>query len=82
MSRKKKKLRQRLTSCEHQSDKRTAEFIIRRLDDVQEQVYDLLADLRAFEHYGEIEDASWCLNLLQRLKRKYRRFVENGVWED
>ncbi len=79
---KRTKHRKWLASCEHKSDKRTAEFVVRRLDEVQEQIGDLIPDLRTFEHYSEIEDAGWCLMLLQRLKKKYREFVENGVWAD
>ena len=86
MSRKDKKLKKKrrkwLASCEHKSDKRTAEFVVRQLGELQEQLCDLIPDLRTFEHYSEIEDAGWCLMLLQRLKKKYREFVENGVWEE
>ena len=80
---KKKRKRQKwIRSCEHRSDKRTAEFVVRRLEELQEQLSDLIPELRTFEHYSEIEDIGWCLMLLQRLKKKYRKFAENGVWED
>ena len=65
----KKKHKKCLASCEHKSDKRTAEFVVRRLDELQEQICDLIPDLRIFEHYSEIEDVGWCLMLLQRLKK-------------
>jgi hypothetical protein len=78
----KKKERKRLASCEHKSDRRTAEFVARQLDVVQEQLCDLIADMRTFEHYSEIEDASWCLRMLQQLKKKYRNFADDGVWPE
>jgi hypothetical protein len=77
-----KKHRKWLKGCEQRSDRRTAEFLARQLGDVQEQLCDLINDMRTFEHYSEIEDAGWCLMLMQRLKRKYRKFAEDGVWPE
>ena len=77
-----KKRRKWLKSCEHRSDQRTAEFLARQLGEVQEQLYDLMSDMRTFEHYSEIEDAGWCLMTMQKLKRKYRNFAEDGVWPE
>jgi len=71
-----------LNSCEHKSDRRTAEFLTRQLAEAQDHLADLINDLRTFEHYSEIEDIGWCLMLMQRLKRKYRKFAEDGVWPD
>jgi hypothetical protein len=71
---------EKVESCEHKSERRTAAFITRRLDGVQDQLFDLMADMRTFEHYSEIEDVGWCLMLMQRLKHKYRSFAEDGVW--
>jgi len=82
MSRKNKRRRKIVQSCEHQSDRRTAQFLARQLGEVQEQLCDLISDMRTFEHYSEIEDASWCLMLLQKLKTKYRKFGEDGQWPD
>jgi len=82
MSHKNKKHRKWAAGCEHRSDKRTAEFLAGRLADLQEQLCDLIPDMRVFEHYGEIEDCGWCLRVLQRQKEKYRSFAENGVWNN
>ena len=81
-NRKQKRHKKWTASCEHKSDRRTAEFVARQLGDVQDQLCDLINDMRTFEHYSEIEDAGWCLMLMQRLKRKYRKFAEDGVWPD
>jgi hypothetical protein len=78
----KKKEKRRLAGCEHKSDQRTAEFLVSQLSEVQEQLCDLINDMRTFEHYSEIEDAGWCLMLMQRLKKKYRKFAEDGVWPE
>jgi len=78
----KKKRTKWIKSCEHKSDQRTAEFLVQQLGDVQEQLCDLIADMRTFEHYSEIEDVGWSLMLLQKLKRKYRKFADDGVWSD
>ena len=82
MSKKRKQEKKWLKSCEHRSEKRTADFLARQLGEVQEQLCDLIADMRTFEHYSEIEDAGWCLRLMQRLKRKYRKFADDGVWPE
>jgi hypothetical protein len=74
--------KEELKSCEHRSDKRTAEFVVRRLGGIQEELSDLIPDLRTFEHYDEIENLSWSLRLLQRIKDKYQGFADRGVWED
>ena len=77
-----KKRTKRIKSCEHKSDRRTAEFLVQQLGDLQDQLCDLIADMRTFEHYSEIEDAGWCLMLMQALKRKYRTFADDGVWPE
>jgi hypothetical protein len=74
--------KEELKSCEHRSDKRTAEFVARRLGGIQEELSDLIPDLRTFEHCDEIETVSWSLQSLQRIKRKYERFTDRGIWED
>ncbi len=81
---KKERKRQRkwLESCEHKSDRRTADFLARELNQLQDQLCDLISDMRTFEHYSEIEDAGWCLMMMQRLKRKYRTFADDGVWPE
>jgi hypothetical protein len=86
MSKKNKKQEKRrkkwVAGCEHKSDRRTADFLARELGGLQEQLCDLISDMRTFEHFSEIEDAGWCLNLMQRLKRKYRKFADDGTWPE
>ena len=77
-----KRERKRLASCEHRSDKRTADFVVRQLRCVQDELADLLAELRTFGHFSEMEDLTWCLMLLERVRKKYAAFAENGVWPE
>ena len=78
----KKRSRKWLKRREQESDKRTAAFVANRLEEVQETLSDLMADMRTFEHYFDMEWAVFCLRMLQRIKRKYRSFADNGVWPD
>ena len=78
----KKRQKKWLESCERKSERRTADFVARKLADAQEQICDLIADLRTFEHYSEIEDAGWCLRIMQQLKQKYRKFADDGIWPE
>ena len=81
-NKKQKKQRKWIESCERRSDRRTAEYLAKELDDLQERMCDLIADIRTFEHYSEVEDVGWCLMLMQRLKKKYRKFAEDGAWPE
>ena len=83
MGRKQKKLRKkRLAALEHRSDERTAQFLARRLGDIQQDLGDLIADLRTFDHYEQVVDLGLCMWSLQRVKRKYEKFADKGAWED
>jgi len=83
MSRKEaKRERKWLASCEHRSDKRTAKFLVQQIRCVQDDLADLLAEFRAFGHFSEMEDLTLCLLLLDRPRKKYAAFVENGFWPE
>jgi hypothetical protein len=77
-----KRERKRLASCEHRSDKRTAKFLVRQIRSVQDDLADLLAEFRAFGHFSEMEDLTLCLLLLDRPRKKYAAFADNGVWPE
>ena len=77
---KKKNKKKLLSSPEHCSDRRTAQFVSHRISEIQDQLFDLLADLKTFEHHSEIEDVGWCLRMLQQVRTKYQKFIEDGVW--
>ena len=77
-----KRERKRLASCEHRSDKRTAEFVARQIRCVQDDLADLLPEFRAFGHFSEMEDLTWCLLMLDKARKKYAAFADNGVWPE
>ena len=77
-----KKRGKRVAAFERAADERTARFVAARLEDIQDDLSDLLADLRTFDHYEEVVDVGLCLWRLQDVKRKYEKFAEKGAWED
>ena len=77
-----KRERKRFASCEHRSDKRSAEFVVRQIRGLQDDLADLLAEFRAFGHFSEMEDITLCLLLLDRGRKKYAAFAENGAWPE
>lgn len=82
MNRKRSRIRRRrCVTCEQRSDRRTAEYIVRRIDQVQEDLSDLMPDLQSFQHYSEMEDLGWALRILQNLKQRYDRFAASGFWD-
>ena len=81
---KKRKLRRerKLSKVEERSDRRSAEFLARRLDEIQTDVSDLIPDLQVFEHYFEISMVSLILRLIGDMKKKYERRSEGRSWDD
>jgi hypothetical protein len=82
MGRKEKKRRKQLAAFERRADERTARFVAARLEDIQQDLADLLADLRTFDHYEQVVDVGLCMWRLQDVKRKYEKFAEKGAWDD
>lgn len=82
MGKKNQKQKKWIAECERRSAKRSSEFVAKQLEEMRDQLCDLLNEFRVFDHYSEIEDASWCLRVFDKLRKKYRTFVGRGVWED
>ena len=82
MGRKGHKDRKRLAAFERRADERTARFVAGRLGDIQQELADVLADLRAFDHYEQVVDVGLCLWRLEGVKRRYEKFAEKGAWDD
>ena len=80
--RNKKRKKKRQAALEHASDERTAKFLAGRLGQIQEDLGDLMADLRTFDHYEQVVDVGLCMYALQRVKRKYEKFADKGAWDD
>ena len=79
---KKRKRKKRLALFERKADERTARFLAGRLGEIQDDLVDLLADLRTFDHYEQVVDLSLCVWRLQDVKRKYEKFADKGAWEE
>ena len=78
----KKHSRKKLRKWEKQSDKRTAEFLVRRLDEIQTDLGDLIPDLQSYNHYHEVMYVSLCVRLLMELRKKYQKHADGHPWED
>jgi hypothetical protein len=78
----KKEEQEQSADYQQKSERRTAAFLARRLGDAQDHLYDLLPDLRTFDHYEEMDDLTFCMRFLQKLKSKYRKFADDGVWPE
>ena len=79
---KKKRRQKRLALFERKADERTARFLAGRLGEIQDDLVDLLADVRTFDHYEQVVDLGLCLWRLQQVKRKYEKFADEGAWGD
>lgn len=82
MAKKHKKDKKRQAVFERRADERTARFLVDRLGEIQQDLADLLADLRTFDHYEQVVDVGLCMWRLQGVKRKYEKFAEKGAWDD
>ena len=82
MGKKHKRKKKAHAVFERKADERTARFVAARLEDIQQDLSDLLADLRTFDHYEQVVDVGLCMWRLQEVKRKYEKFAEKGAWED
>jgi hypothetical protein len=72
--------RRRPITVEQRSDRRTAEFVAKRLEMIIEDLSDLFAEFKSFDHYVEIRDLGWVLRELAEIKDKYESFCDSGVW--
>ena len=67
---------------EMQSDKRTAEFLVRRLGEIQDELADLLPDFRSMNRFDEVLYLGFILSSVQSLSKKCRKLAEQGTWEE
>jgi hypothetical protein len=82
MGKKHRHKKKRQSAFERRADERTARFVAARLGDIQQDLADLLIDLRTFDHYEQVVDVGPCMWRLQDVKRKYEKFADKGAWED
>jgi hypothetical protein len=74
--------RKKLRKLEERSDRRTADFLARRLEVLEEDLGELIPDLQSLSHYGPIGSVSHCLRTVADLKKRYRKFAVGHPWQD
>ena len=82
MSKRHKIPRKKLRKLEERSDRRTADFVARRLESIEEELGDVIPDLQTFNHYCQIGQVSYCLRLLKEMQKKYRKYADGHTWDD
>jgi hypothetical protein len=82
MSKKERKRRRKIRKIEERSDRRTAEFLMHRLEEVQTEVGDLIPDLQTFEHWCEIAQLTFVIRMLKDMRKKYRKIVDGQAWQE
>ena len=82
---KKRKIRQRLSpdaQWELRCDKRSAEFVARMLEEMQEDLADLLPELRTLKRYHEMQSLTYVLSGMENLRSRCQKFVDTGAWTE
>lgn len=79
---KKTKKREKIRKLQERSDRRSAEFLVSRFETLEDELADLLPDLRMFSHYTQILELSVILRLVKGLKKKYRKMSDGCSWQD
>ena len=67
---------------EARADRRTATFITQRLEEIQEELCDLIPDLKTFGHFDQIGRLMWAVDYLHDLHKKYRKLASGYSWDD
>lgn len=67
---------------EARADRRTASFITQRLEEIQEELCDLIPDLKTFGHFDQIGRLMWAVDYLHDLQKKYRKLSDGFTWEE
>lgn len=71
-----------LKKVEERSDRRTADFVVRRLDGIETDLGDLIPDLQTFNDFVEISQMTWCIRFLRDIRKKYQKRADGSMWED
>jgi hypothetical protein len=82
VSKKERKRRKKIAKIDKRSDRRTAEFVMRRIEEIQTELGDLIPDLQTFEHWCEISQMSYIIRLLKDMRKKYHRISNGHSWEE
>jgi hypothetical protein len=82
MRKKERKRRKKIKKIEERSDRRTAEFVMRRIEEIQTELGDLVPDLQTFEHWCEIAQLTFVIRLLKEIRKKYRKIADGQTWQE
>ena len=74
--------KKKLKKFEKRSDKRTADYVVRQLEDISSQLNDLIPDMQTFSKYCDISVTAFCLQLLDGMKKRYEKISEGNTWKD
>jgi hypothetical protein len=67
---------------DERSTQRTAEFIVGRLEIIQEDIGDLIAEFRALEKFDHIITAACTVRDLEGLRKTYKKMADGHTWEE
>jgi hypothetical protein len=82
VSKKNKKRRRKIAKFQERSDRRTADFLVRRIEEIQTELGDLIPDLQTFDHWTEIAQTTYCIRMLEEIRKKYRKVADGHVWKE
>jgi hypothetical protein len=81
MSKKARKLR-REKKLDERCDKRSADFVVRQLQTIENSLADLIPDMQSLSRYDDITYTSLCLGVLKRLRKGYKKIADGQTWRD
>jgi hypothetical protein len=82
VSKKDKKRRKKIAKLQERSDRRTADFVVRRIEEIQTEFADLIPDLQTFDHWAEIAHVTYCIRFLDEIRKKYRKVADGCTWKE
>lgn len=81
MGKKEKQLR-RERKFDEQSDARTADFIMRRLDGIESDLSDLVPDVQTLRRYDDMTTLAHLLCNVKRLRKHYKKLADGFSWRE
>ena len=77
-----KQERKKRTKWDERSDKRSAEYILRRMDTIKEDLGDLIAEFKAFDQYDHVLLGAHCIRIMDGMRQKYRKIADGQPWQE
>ena len=67
---------------DERSTQRTAEFLVGRLDAIQDDIGDLIAEFRALDKFDHIILAACAVRWLKEIRKKYKKIADGVTYEE